>query len=68
MVLNNRGHLRYLNADFDEALEDYSEALKHDATLAEAYYNRGVIYYRIGEPKQIMSLLGNALCVCIKIM
>lgn len=46
---NSRGHIRYLWVDFDEAIEDYSEALKLDPKLAVAYYNRGQIHYRLGK-------------------
>ena len=45
---NSRGHIRYLWVDFDEAIEDYSAALKLDTNFAVAYYNRGQIHYRLG--------------------
>lgn len=45
---NSRGHIRYLWVDFDEAIADYSEALKLDPNFAVAYYNRGQIHYRLG--------------------
>ena len=45
---NSRGHIRYLWVDFDEAIEDYSEAIKLDPDCAVAYYNRGQIHYRLG--------------------
>ncbi|KAK7074646.1 tetratricopeptide repeat [Halocaridina rubra] len=44
---NNRGHSRYMQVLFDEAIEDYRVALFHDPTHAVAYYNRGTIYYRL---------------------
>ncbi|XP_071947481.1 uncharacterized protein [Antedon mediterranea] len=48
LAYNNRGHLRYLCVDFDEAVDDYTEAIKYDEHLAVAYYNRGQIHYRLG--------------------
>jgi len=45
---NSRGHIRYLWVEFDEAIEDYSEAIKLDPKFAVAYYNRGQIHYRLG--------------------
>ena len=45
---NNRGHLKYLEVDFDDAVVDYTNALKYDEKLAVAFYNRGLIHYRLG--------------------
>ncbi|XP_033108409.1 tetratricopeptide repeat protein 32-like isoform X2 [Anneissia japonica] len=47
LAYNNRGHLRYLRVDFDEAVDDYTEAIKINEGLAIAYYNRGQIHYRL---------------------
>lgn len=44
---NNRGHSKYKQVTFDEALEDYNIAIKYFTELASAYYNRGTIYYRL---------------------
>ena len=41
--------MRYLQVDFTEAVDDYSKALMYDDTLTVAYYNRGLIHYRLGE-------------------
>ena len=45
---NNRGFIRYNRVDFDEAIEDYTDALKFDQSLYFTYYNRGLIHYRLG--------------------
>jgi tetratricopeptide (TPR) repeat protein len=49
LAFNNRGHLKYLDVDFNGAVEDYENALKLDPILSSSYYNRGTIYYRMGE-------------------
>ena len=46
---NARGHIRYLWVDFDEAIQDYTEAIKRNPNLAVAHYNRGQVHYRLGE-------------------
>ena len=48
-AFNNRGQIKYLRVDFDEAIEDYTNAIKLDNSYAVAYYNRGQIHYRLGE-------------------
>ena len=49
---NSRGHIRYLWVEFDDAISDYSEAIKLDPNFAVAYYNRGQIHYRLGISSQ----------------
>ena len=39
---------RYLKVDFTEAVADYTSAIEHNPVLAVAYYNRGLIHYRLG--------------------
>ena len=46
---NARGHIRYLWVDFDDAIKDYTEAIKRNPNFAVAYYNRGQVHYRLGE-------------------
>ncbi|XP_049800770.1 uncharacterized protein LOC126235886 isoform X2 [Schistocerca nitens] len=48
LAYNNRGHLRYLQVNFDGAIEDYDKAIANDPDLAVAYYNRGTVFYRLG--------------------
>lgn len=45
---NDRGHLKYLNVDFDAAISDYTRAIELDKNFAVPYYNRGQIHYRMG--------------------
>ncbi|XP_021371502.1 tetratricopeptide repeat protein 32-like [Mizuhopecten yessoensis] len=47
LAYNNRGFLRYLRVDFDEAIEDYTRSVSLDPDLAVTYYNRGTIHYRL---------------------
>ena len=46
---NSRGQIRYLRVEFDEAIEDYTQAIKLDSNFAVPYYNRGQIHYRLGK-------------------
>ncbi len=47
-AFNTRGHIRYLWVDFDEAIRDYTEAIRLDPGSAVAHYNRGQVHYRLG--------------------
>jgi len=49
---NNRGHAKYMQVDFEEALKDYEQALKLDPSLTVAKYNRGTILYRLSKFEQ----------------
>ncbi|XP_046990851.1 serine/threonine-protein phosphatase 5-like isoform X1 [Schistocerca americana] len=49
LAYNNRGHIRYLQVNFDGAIEDYDKAIAIDPDLAVAYYNRGTVFYRLGQ-------------------
>ena len=62
LTYNNRGHLKYLEVDFDEAVVDYTEALQYDPDLPVALYNRGLIHYRLGEPCSLWINIKLALC------
>ena len=59
-ALNNRGHAKYMQVEFDEALKDYNEALELDSNLIVAKYNRGTILYRMGKFDQAMEDLKRA--------
>jgi tetratricopeptide (TPR) repeat protein len=48
-AFNNRGHAKYMQVDFDRAVEDYDRAVELDPTLAAARYNRATIKYRMGK-------------------
>ena len=46
---NSRGHIRYLWVDFDDAIKDYTRAIKRNSSFPVAHYNRGQVHYRLGE-------------------
>ncbi|XP_072029378.1 tetratricopeptide repeat protein 32-like [Amphiura filiformis] len=62
-ALNNRGQIKYLRVDFDEAVEDYSAALEIDEDFAIGYYNRGQIHYRLGRFQQGIDDFNKALAL-----
>lgn len=41
-----RGNAYYDNTQYDEAINDYTEAINLDQNYLEAYYNRGYTYYQ----------------------
>lgn len=45
----NRGCIRFHQHDYSGAIEDFTRALTLDSRLAEAYYNRAVVYLITGE-------------------
>lgn len=45
---NDRGHLKYLQVNFDDAISDYTRAIELDKDFAVPYYNRGQVHYRMG--------------------
>lgn len=45
---NDRGHLKYLQVKFDDAISDYTRAIELDKDFAIPYYNRGQVHYRMG--------------------
>ncbi|XP_053470647.1 tetratricopeptide repeat protein 32 isoform X3 [Ictalurus furcatus] len=48
IAFNNRGQVKYFRVDFYEAVDDYSAAIKANRQFEVAYYNRGLIRYRLG--------------------
>ena len=46
---NNRGQIRYLRVDFDEAVEDYTSAVQAYSQFEIPFYNRGLVHYRLGK-------------------
>lgn len=45
---NDRGHLKYLQVNFEDAISDYTRAIELDNDFAVPYYNRGQVHYRMG--------------------
>ncbi|XP_017311695.1 tetratricopeptide repeat protein 32 isoform X2 [Ictalurus punctatus] len=62
IAYNNRGQVKYFRVDFYEAVDDYSAAIKANRQFEVAYYNRGLIRYRLassqtaGCPKSLHTL------------
>lgn len=48
-ALNNRGHAKYMQVKFDEALADYEESIVLSKTIPATFYNRATIKYRMGK-------------------
>ncbi|XP_064597566.1 tetratricopeptide repeat protein 32-like [Liolophura sinensis] len=61
LAYNNRGYLKYLQVDFDEASEDYTCCLGQDRTMYMSFHNRGMIHYRLGRFSQAVEDLTEAL-------
>ena len=58
-VYNERGFSRYLMVDFYPAIEDYSESILLNPDNPIAFYNRGLVRYRLGiyqESKQDLEM------------
>lgn len=51
---NNRGNAYDDQDQPDLALKDYDEAIRLDPRLAEAYYNRSFVFYRLGRLKDAL--------------
>lgn len=48
----NRGLAWHQKGDYDKAIEDYTEAVRLDPTLAVAYYNRGLSWKAKGDTER----------------
>ena len=62
-AFNNRGQIKYLRVDFDEAIDDYDNALKLIPSSEVILYNRGLIHYRLG--KKFYHFLHKVLTNCL---
>lgn len=47
-AFNERGYIQYLRVDFQSAIDDYSKAIALNEDFTVAYYNRGLVQYRLG--------------------
>ena len=56
MAYNDRGLVKYFKVDFYGAMDDYSRALEFNPQLTAAYYNRGLIHYRLGKDSNCRTL------------
>ena len=50
-----RGTVHYDKGSWEQAISDYSEAIRLDAANGEAFNNRAWTYYRTGRPEQALS-------------
>ncbi|XP_065198192.1 tetratricopeptide repeat protein 32-like [Sycon ciliatum] len=55
LAYNNRGQIKYMRVDFNEASVDYTQAIECDPQLSVAFYNRGQIHYRLARYEQAVS-------------
>ena len=53
---NEKGEVLYRMVEFDKAIDAFGEALQHNAFLPSAFYNRGLIHYRMGNFSKIRLL------------
>jgi tetratricopeptide (TPR) repeat protein len=56
-----RGSRYYQAQDWTRALFDFKRAIEMDDTLPEAYYNLGLVYWRLGDYEHARQLFQNAL-------
>lgn len=57
----NRGNLFATQNNHERAIDNYTQAIRLDSRLAEAYYNRAMVYHRMGrlsEARRDMSKAG----------
>lgn len=59
-ILYCRGTFHALRGDNEDALKYLSEAIALDSSFPEAYYNRGIVYQRIGEKQKAVADLSKA--------
>lgn len=56
----NMGNIHLQMQEFHKAIDDYSNAIKYEENLAEAYYNRGLTLLYLGEKELASSDLSKA--------
>ena len=54
------GNIHLQMQEFHKAIDDYSNAIKYEENLAEAYYNRGLTLLYLGEKELASSDLSKA--------
>lgn len=60
LAYNNRGFIKYMCVDFDDAIQDYTKALEYE-DLPVYRYNRGLIHYRLAQFDDSVHDMQNAL-------
>lgn len=56
----NLGNVHLKEKNFEKALNDYTLAVKYEPTLAEAYYNKGLVLLFIGRGAEARPMLSKA--------
>ncbi len=56
----NIGNVYAKNGEIDKAIEAYTQVIRQDRELAEAYFNRGLLYIYIGQKAQASADLSKA--------
>lgn len=56
----NIGNVYAKNGEIDKAIEVYTQVIRQDRELAEAYFNRGLLYIYIGQKAQASADLSKA--------
>lgn len=59
-ALYNIGNVYAKNGEIDRAIEAYTQAIRKDRELAEAYFNRGLLYIYTGQKAQANADLSKA--------
>ncbi|MDR2151642.1 MAG: tetratricopeptide repeat protein [Helicobacteraceae bacterium] len=59
----DRGLTATAQGNMQEAIKQFTQAIKIDPKYAKAYYNRGVVYEKIGDYKQAISDYNQAIKV-----
>jgi tetratricopeptide (TPR) repeat protein len=58
--LFKRGNTKARLNDLQGALADYNETLRVDPKSADAYFNRGVVFYKLGDQRTALADLQQA--------
>lgn len=56
----NRGNLMSVAKDYLNAIANYTKSIEEDNSFAEAYFNRGLCYLKVGENEKGIKDLGKA--------
>ena len=59
-TLNNRGYSYARLNRFEEAIEDYSEAIRLDPNNSHSYHNRGILYEKLNQLEKAQADLEHA--------
>src|SRR5207253_1065335 len=63
IVYNNMGSARVASGNYDDAIADYTEAIRLDPVSAKAYNNRGIAYQQKGDNARALADFSQAIRV-----